>query len=195
MSAVGFNWYDVVVILALFYGLWSGIRTGFSGEMVRVVGLVLMIWLAVIGYQPFGSWLAAQTGMVEEPANLVAFVIIAIAVFAGTTLVRVYVHKRMQKLKIGAIIENLGGGLAGIIRMAVVMIALTLVLAMTRSPMWHEQVTRNSRFGAYVTGWFPSIDTATKNPFGKKVWFLNELKRPNEPSVDEAGTSSTNRPH
>jgi hypothetical protein len=132
--------------------------------------------------------------MVEEPANLVAFVIIAIAVFAGTTLVRVYVHKRMQKLKIGAIIENLGGGLAGIIRMAVVMIALTLVLAMTRSPMWHEQVTRNSRFGVYITGWFPSIDTVAKKPFAEKIWFLNEVKRPKEPSVDEAGISSTNRP-
>jgi uncharacterized membrane protein required for colicin V production len=42
LPAISFNWYDAVVLLALVFGLWMGVRRGLSGELLRVFGLVLM---------------------------------------------------------------------------------------------------------------------------------------------------------
>jgi uncharacterized membrane protein required for colicin V production len=136
-SPSGFNWFDVVVLLALVYGTWSGERAGLSGEFIRLFGLVLMAVLGLTYYLPAGKWLQGATGLVEELANLVAFISIAVAVYLATLLVRLLVHKRMKKLRFTAMLENVGGAMAGILRMAVFMAWLSLTLTMMRSPFWH----------------------------------------------------------
>ena len=81
----------------MIYGIWSGVITGFSGEIIRVLGLLLMVALALHFYIPAGKWLQGATGLVEELANLIAFVAIAVAVYLISLLVRLLVHRRMKK--------------------------------------------------------------------------------------------------
>jgi uncharacterized membrane protein required for colicin V production len=52
------NWYDVVVVIALLYGVWSGVRAGLTGEVIRVVGLILMVVVALASYQSAGDCMA-----------------------------------------------------------------------------------------------------------------------------------------
>lgn len=192
-AASSFNWYDIVVGVALLYGVWSGVRTGLFGEALRVVGIVLMVVAAVKWYIPAGDWLRDKTRMAEEPARLVAFVAIALVVYVVTLAVRNFVTGRVKKFKFLAIVDNLGGAVAGGARMAVVMAFVTLMISLMRSPFWHRQVSTNSVFGSTVVAQFPAVQQVVKKSFPEKLWITEELKRREEPDVDNAGTKTAPR--
>ena len=124
----GLNWYDLVVIAALIYGVWSGVRAGLTGEIIRVIGLVLMIVLALHFYEDAGHWLRARSQLDENSALLIAFVGIALAVYLVVLAARRATQGEMQKLKFAALVENVGGGFAGLIRMAVILAWVTVLL-------------------------------------------------------------------
>jgi uncharacterized membrane protein required for colicin V production len=185
----GANWYDAVVAAALLWGVWSGVRTGLSGEILRVAGWVLTVALAVRFYPVAGGWLKQRTALAAEVANLVAFVSIAVAVYLVSVAVRLAMHRWMTKLKLTATLENLGGGVAGVVRMAVVMACVTLMLCLLRSPFWHEQVGKNSRFGSYVVGRFPAVAAMLEKNFPETLWMLKDFKRRPEPAVEDGGAA------
>ena len=184
----GGNWFDMVVTAAMIYGIVAGVRNGLSGEIILVLGLLLMVVLALNFYASVGDWLQSVTGQTVEMANLVAFVSIAVSVYVVTVVVRRVVHRRLKQLTFAAAVENVGGGVAGLVRMAVAVAWLTVVLSLVRSPFWHEQVARNSRFGAFVVEQFPAVAAVAKKEFPEKVWFLREIKRPKEPTIEESSS-------
>jgi membrane protein required for colicin V production len=184
----GGNWYDIVVIAVLIYGIVAGVRNGLSGEIILVLGLLLMVALALSFYADVGEWLRRVTGLILEVANLVAFVSIAVIVYVVTIVVRKVVHRKLKQLKFTAVVENIGGGMAGSLRVLVIMAWLTVVLSLVRSPFWHEQVARNSRFGAFVVEQFPAVAAVTKKEFPEKVWFLRDIRRREEPTIDESSS-------
>ncbi len=188
--ASSFNWYDIVVGVALLYGVWSGVRTGLFGEVLRVAGIILMVVAAVKLYIPAGDWLRDKTQMAEEPARLVAFVAIALVVYGVTLALRNFITGRVKKFKFLAVVDNLGGAVAGVVRMAVVMAFVTLMISLMRSPFWHQQVSINSVFGSTVVAEFPAVQEVVKKSFPEKLWITEELKRRQEPDVDNAGTKT-----
>lgn len=183
----GTNWYDVVVLGALLYGAWSGVRKGFSGEIIRVIGLVAMVFLALSFYIPVGHWLQQVTGWAEEPANLAAFLAIAVSVYVVAAFVGARIHRRLKKGPFTATVENIGGMLAGVVRMAVVMAWVSVALSLVRSEFWHREISRESKFGSYVVAQFPAVAAMAEKEYPEKLWFLQKLKRRAEPTSDEAG--------
>jgi uncharacterized membrane protein required for colicin V production len=183
----GANWYDLLIVAALIYGVWNGVRTGLSGEIIRVIGLVLMVLLALSFYIPVGKWLQQRTQWAEEPANLAAFLGIAIGVYLISVIARVTAHRWMKKLSFTAAVENVGGGAAGLLRMAVIMAWVSVGLSLTRSEFWHHEVAHESKFGSYVVEQFPAVAAVVEKQFPEKMWFLQKLKRRAEPTADEAG--------
>lgn len=183
------NWYDLVVIVALLYGAWSGLRAGLTGEIIRVIGLVLMIVLAVEFYLPAGNWLQAHSRLGEEPSYLIAFVSIAVVVHLIALAARLATHKQMQKLKFAAMVENVGGSLAGVIWMAVLMIWLTVFLCLSNYDFLRHAVAEESRFGSFVINQLPAVNNMVKKSLPQKTW-LGDLKRPPEPNYEEAGSTN-----
>jgi membrane protein required for colicin V production len=186
------NWYDWVVAVAVVYGLWSGLRTGLSGELLRVLSWVLMVAAAVFFFEPVGAWLARTLRLAREPANLIAFVVLVVMVYVIMLAIRWLVTKRFPRQPMAAFLENFGGALAGALRMTVMMGLLTVVLCLTRSAWWHTQVGKNSRFGAGVIHYLPAVEAMTRKQFDEKVWFLKDVKRRDEP--DYLGDSPAAKP-
>ena len=184
----GCNWYDIIVVATLIYGVVAGVRNGFSGEVIMVLGLLLMVALALSFYARAGEWLMEISGLTVELANLVAFVSIAVLVYVVTLVIRLTVHRKLKQMKFTAAVENVGGGVAGLLRMLVVLAWLTVVLSLTRSPFLHEQVAQNSRFGALVVEQFPAVAAVAKKQFPEKMWLLKDLKRREEPGIDEGSS-------
>lgn len=180
----------MVVVGALLYGVWSGLRKGFSGEMFRVVGLILMVVFALGFYIPVGQLVKAATGWAEEPANLAAFVGIAMGVYLAAAVMGRRIHRRMEKGRFAAVVENVGGVLAGMVRMAIVMAWVSVALSLTRSEFWHHEVAHKSRFGSYVVEQFPAVAAMVDKQFPEKMWPLQNLKRRPEPTDAEAGTGT-----
>ena len=193
VAGSSFNWYDVVVGLVLVYGIWNGVRLGLFGEILRVVGMVLMVVAALQFYIPAGNWLKDATKMSEEPAKLLAFVVIAVAVYLVTLAVRNFITARVKKVTFLALIDNLGGAVAGLVRMVVLMAFLTIAISLMRSPFWHRQVSTNSVFGATVVAQFPSVAKVVKKSFPESLWFAEQLKRRDDPDIDNSGTKTSPR--
>jgi len=185
------NWYDFVVIAALLYGVWSGLRAGLSGEIIRVIGLVLMIVLAIELYLPFGNWIHAHSGMSGELAYLIAFLVIAVVVHLTALSARLATHKQMQKLKLAAMVENVGGSFAGVVRMVVIMTWLTVLLCLSNSDFWRYTASKESRFGAFVVNRIPVIHNLVKESGPRKPSWLSDLKRPPDPDFEQTGSTNT----
>jgi uncharacterized membrane protein required for colicin V production len=183
-TASTWNWYDAVVGIALLWGLGSGVRNGLTGEILRVLGLLAMVWVALKFYIPAGTWLQQSMKMPEEPARLTAFVVIAIGVYLLARWVRNFIHVRVKRFKFGAFLENMGGALVGVARMVVVMGFLTILISLMRSPFWHEQVSTRSQFGSFVVAKFPAVAEVVKKEFPETLWFTKDIKRREEPSPE-----------
>ena len=124
----------------------------------------------------------------DETAQLVAFVGIAVVVYLITLGIRLKTHQRMQELKVGALLENVGGGFAGVIRMAVIMAWVTMVLSLSTSGFLADQVGMNSRFGSLVLDQLPAL-RAMMNHGG----LLPKASRP--PDLPHEENSPTNTQH
>ncbi len=185
------NWYDVVVVGALFYGVWGGIRAGLTGEIIRVIGLVMMFVLAVEFHQPVGVWLNANSPLPDDVCQLVAFVSIAVVVYLITLWIRLVTRKRMLEVKTAALVENVGGGFAGAIRMVLIMAWVTMVLSLSTSNFLYDQIGVKSRFGSLVLDQLPAARAAMeKNPPGKS-WLSQDVKRRSEPNYEMGGPTNT----
>lgn len=184
----GLNWYDVVVLLAVLYGLYSGIRNGLAAELITALGLVLMVAAAIGFYDLIGRWLQGRTGWDIELANLVAFVGIAVAVFSLTFAVKIIVHRKRKATVFSAVAENVGGALAGVVRMLLLMAWLTVMLCLVRSPFWHDQIARQSRFGAWLVDRLPAVAAVADQQFPETVPFFRSIERRAEPTVDQSDT-------
>jgi hypothetical protein len=125
--------------------------------------------------------LGATVRLAEEPANLVAFVGLAVVTYVIVLAIRLAIHKRMTRKPMAAFLENFGGALAGAVRMVVLMAVLTVTLCLTRSEFWHTQVGKNSRCGAAVIHQLPAVEAMTKKQFGEKLWFLKDVQRREDP--------------
>lgn len=181
----GANWYDVVWVLALLFGVWSGLRCGALGELIRLVSWVLMIWVSVTYYVAAGDWLRAQTGWEEEPARLTAFVVLVLGIYMLSLALRRFLQQWTRKSAAAAFLENFGGMTLGVVRMGLVMAFVTIGLSLTRSPFWHRHVSKESRFGSTVVKMIPSVKAVTEKVFPEKFPFFRDIERPIESDVEE----------
>jgi len=179
------NWFDIVWAIALLFGVWSGLRCGAFGEVIRLISWVLMVWLSVKFYEPAGDWLRSQTRLEEEPARLIAFVSIIIIVYIISLLIRKLVGKWTKKSPAAAFLENFGGMALGVVRMALVMSVLTIWLSLVRSPFWQRHVAKESQFGSTVVKLIPSVEAVTKKTFPETVPFFRDIERPMDIDADE----------
>ncbi len=185
------NWYDILVVVALFYGVWSGIRAGLTGEIIRVIGMVLMLVIASEFHQSLGDWIYANSPLPEAGAQLIAFVSIAVVVYLITLWIRLATRKRMQELKTAALVENVGGGFAGVVRMVLVMAWVTVVLSLSTSTSLQDQVGVKSRFGTLVLNALPTVRSAMEKNLPEKDWFLQDVKRRPELNYEAGGPTNT----
>ena len=185
-TPTGSNWYDIVVLATLVYGVVTGVRTGFTREVIRTIGFAAMVLLGLKYYGAVGAWLKPVLYIPTEIANLMAFILIAALIYGVMYGVRELVHRRIMKFSCGAFVENVGGGTLGFFRMLAIMGTLTVLLCLLRSDFWHDQIARNSQFGAYVVNQSAPLAELAKKRFPEKLWFTQEIKRRGEPLADES---------
>jgi len=58
------------------------------------------------------------------------------------------------------------------------------VLALMRSPFWHEQIARNSCFGARVVQQFPPVAAMAEKQQQEGPWFMKPIPRREEPTAE-----------
>lgn len=179
------NWYDYVVAAAVFYGCYNGIRTGVVREFFRVLTWIFVIVVSVICYVPAGTWMKDYSGLDGDLSNLIAFWMISLVTWMFGVWLSDHGMHRWGKRKLYAIVENLGGLLMGAILLVLIMVWTSVAVTLMRSEFWHEQVFRNSCFGARVVQTFPSVaEMAQKKQPAEQLWFMKPIQRREEHTAD-----------
>ncbi len=178
------NWYDYAVATAVLLGFYTGLRAGLTRSLLRTVMWVLMTFLALLLYPTMGNGLHDIFDVEADSANLQAFLLVGLVVYIPCHFASNEIMFRTSKYGLPAWLDNAGGVLFGAVVMVVVMAWLSIALALMRSPLWHEQVARNSCFGARVVQQFPSVAAMAEKQQQESLWFMKPIPRREEPTAD-----------
>ncbi|HMO50300.1 MAG TPA: CvpA family protein [Kiritimatiellia bacterium] len=172
---------DAAVVIVLVLGLLGGIRRGLSGELLRVVTIILAIIAGWKGADPGAAWLAARTDWEPTELRPIAFFGIIIAAYLVMGIFRVALRLFLD-FSFKGVLEWLGGAVIGVLRAALFSVVVLLGASLMPSEPVQETL-RQSASGQWVLEQVrPRYDAwAEQNPEFK----LPALKR------DEAGRLDT----
>jgi membrane protein required for colicin V production len=132
LSAI--DWIVLAVLaLSMLVGLWRGI----AREVLSLLGWVAAFWVAQIEAPRVAQWLP-MTGSSDMLRYAAGFVVAFLAVLILSGLLAWVVRKFLSAVGLGPL-DRLLGGVFGLLRGWVVLLALTVVVSMTpmaQSPAW-----------------------------------------------------------
>ena len=123
----GFNAVDVVAAMWLLIGLWRGVRQGLAGALLRLVAVAAAVGAGLMCYAWLGEKMSGTGRLAGASSDLLAFFLIAVAVYAVLRLLGMLLKNTVTFAFKGKL-EPLGGGFVGLLVSACV-IAIVLLLA------------------------------------------------------------------
>lgn len=186
--------FDIVWVIALLFGLWSGQRAGLTGEVVRFITSIAMVWVSLAYYVPAGDWIRSEARTELEVSRFIAFVGLMFVSYVAAVIIRKLLSQWTKKSPSAAFFENAGGAILGFIRMLIVMSLLTLTLCLIRSPVIHDFVARKSIFSSAVVKLVPSVEAVTKKKWPETFPLFKDIDRPFDADIEDYGLAPTNQP-
>jgi membrane protein required for colicin V production len=144
------NWVDVVIIIYLALSIITGFAQGLIRTLLSIIGLIIGILLASHFYKQLGDILTFISN--RDAANIVAFVIILLAVMGIATLIALLLRSLIKAIMLGWI-DKIGGAVLGLILGALSVSAiLAIIVKYTDSSL-----ITNSKFAAFFLDKFPIV--------------------------------------
>jgi uncharacterized membrane protein required for colicin V production len=110
------NWFDLLVVGLVAFGIWRGRKRGISEELLDVFQWLCIVVVGAIAYRPVGQVFANVTRLPPFYSNLLGYVTVAIAIkLLFTAVKRAAGEKLIQSDAFGSL-EYYLGMLAGVIR-------------------------------------------------------------------------------
>ncbi len=115
------HWLDIVLLVALVFPTFMGLRQGLIKAVLSLVGLIIGVILAGNFYEQ----LAGLLGFISNPdiANVVAYVLILVVVLVAATLLAKLLKTVIKAVMLGWV-NNLGGAVFGFLIGAIFMGAI-----------------------------------------------------------------------
>jgi membrane protein required for colicin V production len=132
---------DIAIVLVLVLSMAWGILRGFVREMMSLAGWVLAFLAANAVAAPLGDLLPASWARAEVRV-LIAFVVVFVLVLSAATLVAMLLSRLFKAAGLGGVDRTLGG-VFGLARGIVILLAVTLAAGLTSAPqhaLWKESV-------------------------------------------------------
>lgn len=124
------NWLDVLLVLPLLFGLIRGLMRGLISEIIAIVVVILGVLGARFGAPAFSAWLLAQFAWPQGVCDVVAYILLFLAIAIVLAIVAKLLNKFMKAIHLGWA-NRLAGGLFGTAKYA--LIVLVVVFAMDRT--------------------------------------------------------------
>lgn len=163
------NWLDLVIIIFLAGGVFSGFRNGFVGEVASLAGLILGIWGAV----KFSWWtgdLLEGLGLTFSMMPVISFIVTFLIIVIFMQILAGIVNRLLEAIALNWI-NRIAGMVAGLFKAALFCSVLLLVLdgISDRHPLISEETRTGSMLYEPVSEMVPTL-----LPFLK----IEELTRP-----------------
>ena len=143
-----------VIVGSVAWGIWRG----FTREVMSLAGWVLAFAAANSVAGPLGDMLPASMAS-PEMRVLIAFVVIFVLVLIAAAIVGMALSRFLKAAGLSGVDRTLGG-LFGLGRGIVILLAFTVVAGLTtlpRQPVWKESVAAGmaTRTVVQLTSWLP----------------------------------------
>jgi membrane protein required for colicin V production len=106
------NWLDIVILIYLAVSVISGLVQGLIRTVLSIVGVIVGIFLASHFYIQLGNALTFISN--KDTANIVAFIIILLAVMIVAAIIAWLLKSIIKAIKLGWV-DKLGGAVLGLI--------------------------------------------------------------------------------
>lgn len=143
-----------VLVLSVGFGIWRG----FVREILSLAGWVLAFLAANAVAAAIGEALPASLAS-PEVRVLIAFVVVFVITLSAITLAAALLSRLFKAAGLGGVDRTLGG-LFGLARGVVILLAITIAAGLTslpRDPMWKQSVGAGmlTRTVLQLKGWLP----------------------------------------
>ena len=139
------TWLDYAVLVVLAASILWGVWRGLVHEVVSVASWVLAFLAANLLAGPIGDALP-KSMLTPEARVLVSFVVVFIATLVVCTVVGHLLSKMMKVAGLGPLDRTLGG-VFGLARALVILLAFALIAGLTalpRQPAWRNSISGDS---------------------------------------------------
>lgn len=123
---------DIAIVAVLGMSIAWGAWRGFVREILSLAGWVLAFLAANAVAAPLGELLPASWARAEVRV-LIAFIVVFVLVLSALTLVATLISKLFKKAGLGGVDRTLGG-LFGLARGVLILLAITLAAGLTSLP-------------------------------------------------------------
>lgn len=150
------NVIDMLALLALVIGFILGFKRGLSGEVARLIGVGAAFALGLIFYQKFAGYILDHTRLSEQTSKAMAFIII----FFGCCLVLLIVtllFKYLVKTAVQEPTDRTVGGLIGILRAAIFVIAIYIAMNLVPNDYLNSNFGEKSTVGSFILKCMPNM--------------------------------------
>lgn len=164
-----FNWFDIVVVVMLFFGIQQGRKHGLSEELLKALGWVAIATVGAIVYDPVGSILAQNSVFSLLSSYLMAYVGAGLLI----AITFVYVKRGLGGKLIGS--DTFGrsefyfGMLAGMLRFSCILIATLAVLNARYYNSAEIEARRKYQNEVYGSNFFPELFEIQSQVFDRSL--------------------------
>jgi membrane protein required for colicin V production len=142
------NWFDVVLLVIIFASFVSGLKTGLARVvlhlMATIVGLIAGFWCYGLVAEKISTYISSPLA-----ANILGFSVIFVGVMLLGSLLGLLAARLFSLIGLGWL-DHLLGGLAGLVRGAVIVAAVVAVL-LAFTPLPASAFLTESRVLPYAT--------------------------------------------
>ena len=124
------NWLDVLLLLPLLVGLVRGLMRGLISEIIAIVVVILGVLGARLAAPSFSTWLVGQFAWPQEVCDVVAYVLVFLAIAVVLSLLARLLNKFLRAIHLGWA-NRLLGGVFGVAKYGI--LVLIVVFAMDRT--------------------------------------------------------------
>src|SRR5690606_38152265 len=116
---------DIAVLVLLIIGILGGLRRGLSGEILRLVTIVISVYVGWKGADKGADWLSTRTGLPVEDMSAVAFFALIIGSYLILSIIR-HTFRLLLDFTFKGKLERIGGAVLGFIRATVFCVSVVL---------------------------------------------------------------------
>lgn len=149
---------DIIVILTVAIGFILGFKDGFVRKLVGIIGFIVAVALAVLLSKSFGKFIESVFGIEYYLAEILGGLLVFIALMIVTTLLKRVIHPFD---KVNNFINQLVGGLVGVIQLLFFLSAILLLLNIFNFP--DKKTQESSLLYDYAYGVIPTSVNFLKN--------------------------------
>lgn len=158
------NVVDGLVLVLLVLGIFGGVRRGLSGELLRIITIVIALVAGWYGADMAADWLADRSDLPREDLQIIGLIGVILSVYTLLGIVR-HVFRLFLDFSFRGKLEIFGGAVLGLVRATVFCIIVLLGASMIPSEPVQEAVAK-SNTGRFVVDQLTPVynDWAEKNP-------------------------------